>query len=411
MPSPTGTGSSRAPEPRSDRELVAIFSASELGGSELFNLEFLRVAHAHGCRIEAIVPADGPIVDALRPLAERVQVVPIPDAITGLSRFDRSVGVDAARAFRGLPQYRHRLNAAIEQTSGPLVCLGFRSQLACAVTPDARNRRRCWVVHEVVPNGPFGVLWAIAARAAERILTYSDVAAGQPMLRRTSPEVVAVRFELSPFIAVAAPAAPPRTLGLVGDLFALKNHLGLVDVVRRLRAQAEDVDGLLVGRDTADRETAALVRRAVVDAEGAVALRAVGPGEMPATMGEIDCLLALSTVPESFGRVCVEAMAAGRPVIGFRHGGVAEIVEDGETGILCAPGDLAAVAAAVLRLRHDPALFKRLAGTARRRAAERWSSDHGGPTIGDALVRFAQRSPNGPDLEEHLGREELGPAA
>lgn len=197
----------------------------------------------------------------------------------------------------------------------------------------------------------------------------------------------------------------------MGDLFALKNHLGLIDVVRRLRAQREDVEGLLVGRDTADRETAALVRRAVADADGAVALRSARPGDMPATMGEIDCLLALSTVPESFGRVCVEAMAAGRPVIGFRHGGVAEIVEDGETGILCAPGDLAAVAAAVVRLRRDPALFERLAGTARRRAAERWSSDHDGPTIGEALVRFARASPNGADLEQHLGRKELGPPA
>lgn len=405
MPSPSGTGSSRP------AELVAVFSASELGGSELFNLEFLRVAHAHGCRIEAIVPSDGPIVDALRPLTHRVQIVPIPNAIIGLSRFDRGVGAGAVRAFRGLPRYRHRLGAAIDRTSGPVVCLGFRSQLACAVTPAARGRRRCWVVHEVVPKGPFAILWALAARGPELIVTYSQSAADQPMLRRADPEVVAVRFELSPFIAVAAPTAPPRTLGLVGDLFALKNHLGLIDVVRRLRAQSEDVDGLLVGRDTADRETAALVRRAVAEAGGAVALRAVRPCDMPATMGEIDCLLALSTVPESFGRVCVEAMAAGRPVIGFRHGGVAEIVEDGETGILCAPGDLAAVAAAVVRLRHDPALFARLAAKARQRAVERWSSDHGGPTIGEALLRFARASSGGADLEEHLGRKELGPPA
>lgn len=200
MPSPPGTGSSSPPE------LVAVFSASELGGSELFNLEFLRVAHAHGCRIEAIVPADGPLVDALRPLTHRVQIVPVPNAITGLSRFDRGVGAGAVRAVRGLPRYRRRLSAAIESSSGPLVCLGFRSQLACAVTPAARGRRRCWVVHEVVPKGPFGVLWAVAARGAELIITLSQSAADQPMLRRTNPEVIAARFDLSPFLAVPRPA-------------------------------------------------------------------------------------------------------------------------------------------------------------------------------------------------------------
>jgi glycosyltransferase involved in cell wall biosynthesis len=42
---------------------------------------------------------------------------------------------------------------------------------------------------------------------------------------------------------------------------------------------------------------------------------------------------------ESFGMVAVEAMAAGRPVIAARNGGLAEIVMDGETGSLFEPGD------------------------------------------------------------------------
>jgi len=284
------------------------------------------------------------------------------------------------------------------------VCLGFRSQLACAATPAARTRPCCWVVHEIVPPGPFGVLWAAAARGVDLVLTLSECAARQPLLRLARPRVLGVSLNLAAFRAVADPPAPPRTLGLVGDLFALKNHLGLIEVVDRLRAQGEDVDGLLVGRETADRRNVAAVRTG-----GSVRLVEAEPGAMAAALSEIDCLLQLSSVPESFGRVCVEAMAAGRPVVAFGHGGVAELVDDGATGILCPPGDLAAVAVAVARLRGDPELFGRLAATARERAVLRWSDDGESPTIGDELATFASGSSDRPDLEQHLDREQAGP--
>lgn len=57
---------------------------------------------------------------------------------------------------------------------------------------------------------------------------------------------------------------------------------------------------------------------------------------------------------ESFGLSCLEASQLGVPVIAFRSGGPAEIVEDGVTGFLCDLGDVDAVAAALRRLLGDP---------------------------------------------------------
>ena len=76
---------------------------------------------------------------------------------------------------------------------------------------------------------------------------------------------------------------------------------------------------------------------------------------------------------EPFGRVIVEAMAAGVPVIATDSGGKPEIVEHGETGVLVPQGDVEAMAEALYKLRHDEEMRKSLARAARRAAFERFS--------------------------------------
>ena len=71
----------------------------------------------------------------------------------------------------------------------------------------------------------------------------------------------------------------------------------------------------------------------------------------------------------------VEAMAAGLPVIASRVGGLAEIVDDGVTGILVEPGDVGALVEALDRILSDEALRSSMAAEARRQAVERFSWD------------------------------------
>ena len=74
-----------------------------------------------------------------------------------------------------------------------------------------------------------------------------------------------------------------------------------------------------------------------------------------------------SITEEAFGLVALEAMAAGRPVIAADHGGLQEIVANGETGLLVAPGDADALRDALRRLHSDPDLRARMGAAAIRR--------------------------------------------
>ena len=83
-----------------------------------------------------------------------------------------------------------------------------------------------------------------------------------------------------------------------------------------------------------------------------------------------DAVVHASVFPEPFGRVIVEGMLAGKPVIAARAGGAAEIVQHEETGLLVAPGNAPELAAALLRLQSDAAFAASIARQARQSARD-----------------------------------------
>jgi glycosyltransferase involved in cell wall biosynthesis len=87
----------------------------------------------------------------------------------------------------------------------------------------------------------------------------------------------------------------------------------------------------------------------------------------------------LAVVPsrcfETFGLVAAEAMSHGLPVVASRRGALAEVVEDGVTGLLFEPGDPADLAAKVQALWESPELCRRLGEAGRRKVACDFSED------------------------------------
>jgi glycosyltransferase involved in cell wall biosynthesis len=87
--------------------------------------------------------------------------------------------------------------------------------------------------------------------------------------------------------------------------------------------------------------------------------------DVAAVMRGLDVVVHASTQPEPFGRVIVEAMAVGRPVIVSFAGGVKEIVEVDHTALIHAPGDWRGLRDSIMRLADDVTLRERLAKAAR----------------------------------------------
>ena len=96
-------------------------------------------------------------------------------------------------------------------------------------------------------------------------------------------------------------------------------------------------------------------------------------------------LLVWPAVREAYGLAMLEAQAAGLPVIAGREGGVAEVVQDGITGVLCAPRDPAGFAQATLRLLADGERRRSMGAAAARFVLRERSLEQAAATLAAAL--------------------------
>jgi glycosyltransferase involved in cell wall biosynthesis len=101
----------------------------------------------------------------------------------------------------------------------------------------------------------------------------------------------------------------------------------------------------------------------------------------------LDIVVHASTQPEPFGLVIAEAMAFGKAVIVANAGGVAELVSDHEDAIAVPPGDVQALAQALIELIRDPQMRQELGRNARRTAIERFNRDR----MADELLTIYDR--------------------
>lgn len=118
--------------------------------------------------------------------------------------------------------------------------------------------------------------------------------------------------------------------------------------------------------------------------------------DLPAQMHAADLVVVPTVAQEALGRTAVEAMAAGRPVVASRLGGLPFTVADGATGLLCEPGDATDLAAKLAVLLDDPPLRERLGRAGRARFDERYAwpgviARHYRPLLGDPARRPPRR--------------------
>ncbi len=322
-----------------------------------------------------ILAEPGPLTERLLAAGATVEVLPMAEATRDLGR-ERVARVPWRAGLSSLG-YSVRLARRLRQLQPDLV---HTNSLKAALYGSLAGRLAgvpvVWHARDRVSPDYLPGRAVTLVRAAARLLPSFVLANSQATLDTLVPPGRRDRARVVPDPYRPPPAAEvvrhgPLRIGLVGRLAPWKGQ----DVFLRAVARAfpdGDVEAVLVGSAMFGEQAWAEHLEELVGElglDGRVVLRGF-QDDVEHELSQLDVLVHASVVPEPFGQVIVEGMAAGLPVVAAGAGGPLEVVRHDVDGLLTPPGDVDALASALQRLQADPALRERLGQAARRRAAD-----------------------------------------
>jgi glycosyltransferase involved in cell wall biosynthesis len=269
---------------------------------------------------------------------------------------------------------------------------GAVGRLAALLAGDARPPIVVHTFHGHVLRGYFDPVRTAGFRLLERWLARSSTAlvAVSPQVRddlvalgvapREQFVVVRLGIELEQRVAAERDGrgesrrilgiAPDRfAVGWIGRMTGVKRTEDVLHAFRRLRDQGVDACLCMIG-DGPDR---AAVERSAHELGIMRDTLFLGYQEEVAPFYAAFDALILPSINEGTPVSAIEALAAGRPVVATRVGGVPDVVREGEDGFLVEPGDVDALADRLARLAADPKLRERLGDAGRARVIPRYS--------------------------------------
>ncbi len=331
------------------------------GGAQRTDHLLARGLPARGWELVTITPAEGTFTERLRAEGLPYRVVGAP---ASLRRYGRSTtGGARGRALFALPGYWLRLTRVLRRTRAEVVHVVDHRGLVLAGVPARLARAR--LVWHVQALDPTPALNRWGARLAHCTVVPTQAVVGKlpglgaPRDLRAIPNVVpdGVRrrplppLPAEPLIATTARLHPDKGLDVLVAALALV-RAGVPDARVRIVGGAQEGFEQVAGELTA--QAGALGIGAAVELAGFVerpdeAVAAARVYVQPARERTEVLPLAI-----------LEAMAVGTPVVATDVGGVADIVRDGDTGLLVQPEDARALADALVRVLRDDALAERL---------------------------------------------------
>lgn len=373
-----------------------------LGGGEL---SLLDIARHFAATSEVLLFEEGPFRERLERAGVAVDVVEAAASVRNVRREGR--GVKDIRSLPGVFNLVRRV-ARRARAYDVLYANSQKAFVVAALAGRWARRPVVWHLRDLLTAEHFSrsrrrLVVRLANRWARRVLANSEATAQAFVSRGGRMDKIGVvhnGIDPTPFVEVdrAAVAAVRAELGLgavpvVGVFSRLAPWKGQ-DVLLDALAALPRVHALLVGAALFGEEVhyaASLHEQAerlgLADRVHFLGFRS----DIPALLHGVDVVVHTSTAPEPFGRVVVEGMMAGRPVVATRAGGVPEIIDDGRTGILVAPGDVQALTRAIDRLLTSPEEAQTLAEAGRKEAMKRFSLQRMLDDLEDHLAEVQRR--------------------
>ena len=351
--------------------VLFVHAGAELYGADRILLELAEGLRHRGHALQVVLPGPGPLHEEL--------------ARVGVPTQRHNLGVLRRRYFnlRGLLNRGCRLLSAvrylrrlIREQHIAVVHSNTTAVFAGVLAARLAGVPHVWHVHEITTR-PLWFARAVAAcvaRLSQRAVFVSE-ATREHMCRLNEglrAKALVIHNGIDTTRALAGQPGVLRrecgweagapVVGMIGRINWWKGQTSLLECAVQLAPRHPALRFLMVGgtyegdNRVRDELLAGIERHQL---QGVVVVQDFRP-DIGNVLADIDIFVLPSTEPDPFPTVVLEAMAAGKPIVAYRHGGVCEMVEDGVSGLLCTPGAPAEMAAALARLVAAPELRQRM---------------------------------------------------
>lgn len=369
--------------------MVLAYSSEDDGGLARVASRLALGLPRHGVRTAVAIQRPGPASECLGERGVTVHVV--PELIETLDRNlagRRSIG-SVQRNLMGLGKAVAALRRTAREHQASLIYShgSWPNHLAAEATRSARDQTIAAVWHLHVAPSRSNLL---AARLmAKRGRVFSIVGVSEAVLAPyaslgASMEVIPNGVDLC---ACADAAREPVTrsrlnlppdafvVGYAGRMTAAKGIKPMTSAVSRVLKERPNAHFVLLGGNPASENRDWLAEIRQTFAAAGVSERTHLTGYVQDPLGWIagfDLALAPSIYPDPCPLAVIEALSVGTPVLASNVGGIPELIDDGETGLLLPPNNVDALASAIVSLIDDPGRRARMAARARRVSASRF---------------------------------------
>lgn len=365
----------RPPAVRAPR-VVYVDHCARLSGGELALVRLL--GSLDGVDAHVVLFEDGPLTTRLGAAGITAEVLPMDESARALPRSRVGRRMPASVVMAGAVQVvrlARRLRALRpDVVHANSLKAGVVTGLACRLVPvpfvwHVRDR----VTDDYLPVAAARLVRALARALPAAVIANSTTTLASLHLPDARPRRLVVPDPLAPEFLTGAKASRsspgPLRVGMVGRLAPWKGQHVFLDAFARAfpssGAEAVVIGSALFGEGGYEHSLAELARDLGIESR----VRFAGFREdVPRELARLDVLVHASLLPEPFGQVVTEGMAAGLAVVATDGGGPSELIASGVDGLLVPPGDPDALAAALQGLAADAELRRRLGDAARRRA-------------------------------------------
>ncbi|WP_342976511.1 glycosyltransferase family 4 protein [Streptococcus constellatus] len=330
------------------KRILYLHAGAEMYGADKVLLELIKGLDSKAFEAHVILPNDGILVKALKQVGAKVKVIDYPIL---RRKYFNPKGI-----FEYFTSYNHYSKKIADYAKENKIDLIHNNTTAVLEGIYLKRKLRIpliWHVHEIIvkPKAISDFINILMGRYADKVITVSEAVANHvkksSFIKEDQVQVIYNGVDNAIYHPMQAKpirekfkiAVDATVIGMVGRVNAWKGQNDFLDAIIPILEKNPKVVAFMAGSAFEGEEwrVKELEKRISSLAVSSQIQRIDYYSHTTELYNMFDVFVLPSTNPDPLPTVVLEAMACGKPIVGYRHGGVCEMVAEGENGLLVTP--------------------------------------------------------------------------